>query len=79
MDTSTHDLAGLFMQLGLPHTTQDINHFVTQHPLPSGVGLAKAPFWNEAQAAFLAQALVQDSDWAVVCDKLALLLSAPIS
>lgn len=77
MDTSTHDLASFFSQLGLPNTSQDINNFVASHQLAAGTGLAKATFWTDAQAAFIKQALIQDSDWAAVADELAVKLTKP--
>ncbi len=77
MDTSKHDLASFFTQLGLPNSSQDINTFISSHPLPSGTALAKASFWSNSQATFIAEALHQDSDWAEVADELATRLSAP--
>ena len=71
MDTSTHDLAALFQQLGLGHSPQEIDHFISTHQLPAGIALAKAHFWTPAQAAFINQALLHDSDWAEVADDLA--------
>ncbi len=71
MDTSTHDLAALFQQLGLGHSSQEIDHFISTHQLPAGVSLAKANFWTDAQATFIKDALLLDSDWAEVVDKLA--------
>jgi hypothetical protein len=75
MDTSAHDIAHLFEQLGLPSAPADIDAFVASHRLAQGVSLCKAPFWNPAQAQFLAQALADDSDWAEAADALALRLS----
>jgi hypothetical protein len=75
MDTSEHSLSGLFKQLGLPTGRADIETFLREHRLAEGQALAKAPFWNKAQAQFLCEALADDSDWAEVADELAVLLS----
>ncbi|SFZ79256.1 DUF2789 domain-containing protein [Chitinimonas taiwanensis] len=75
MDTSQHDFAGLFAQLGLPNEPAAMRAFVAAHALPAGLALAEAPFWSPAQSAFLAEALADDGDWAEVIDALALLLS----
>ncbi len=45
--------------------------FITQHrPLPNGMALADAPFWNAAQAQFLREQIAQDADWAEKVDSL---------
>lgn len=75
LDTSTHSLSGLFAQLGLPNSREDIDAFIRQHhPLPQAEPLVKASFWTEAQAAFLSEAIISDADWAVVVDELNVLL-----
>lgn len=75
MDTSDHSLSTLFKQLGLTAGKTGIEAFIRDHHLPEGLGLAQAPFWNESQAAFIREALDDDSDWAEMVDELALLLS----
>ncbi|MGL4317923.1 MAG: DUF2789 domain-containing protein [Pseudomonas sp.] len=75
MDTSEHNLSSLFKQLGLPAGKADIDAFIGSHRLSDGLALAEAPFWNKAQAGFLAQALNDDSDWAEAADELAVRLS----
>lgn len=71
MDTSKHTLTTLFEQLGLPADEASIEQFVRRHaPLPQDTTLAKAPFWNEGQAHFIAEGLADDSDWAEVIDEL---------
>ncbi|VXB36080.1 conserved hypothetical protein [Pseudomonas sp. 8AS] len=75
MDTSNHSLSALFEQLGLPAGKADIEAFIRDHQLLEGQGLAQAPFWSESQAAFIGEALDDDSDWAERVDELALLLS----
>lgn len=75
LDTSIHSLSALFAQLGLPNGPKDIEMFVQRHhPLPQAEPLAKAVFWSESQAAFLREAIINDSDWAEVVDELNVLL-----
>ncbi|PWE38397.1 DUF2789 domain-containing protein [Pseudomonas prosekii] len=74
MDSPTHDLQGLFDQLGLPSDEKSIDQFIAEHRLPDGVKLIKADFWNERQAAFLKEELRIDADWARVVDELNLRL-----
>ena len=75
MDTPIHHFSDLFAQLGLPCDEQDIQQFIAAHaPLPADVRLADAPFWTPAQAAFLREALLQDSDWAELVDQLSVAL-----
>lgn len=75
LDTSNHRLADLFAQLGLPNSPKDIEAFVRRHrPLPQAELLSQASFWNPSQAAFLRDAIRQDSVWAEVVDELNLLL-----
>ncbi|WP_431484308.1 DUF2789 domain-containing protein [Pseudomonas solani] len=75
MDTTPHNLATLFEQLGLESDHRQIEAFIADHPLVDGQKIQDAPFWNEAQSAFLRNALVQDADWAVEVDELAVRLS----
>lgn len=78
MDTSKHNLAAFFDQLGLPSTTLFINHFIASHQIPPGVSLAEASFWSRSQVLMIAESLAEDSDWAEVADELAARLSAPM-
>ena len=75
METNPHDLSSLFAQLGLPSSVADIEAFIASHGLPAGISLAEASFWNPVQAAFLTQALADDSDWSEAVDELAARLS----
>lgn len=75
MDTCPHNLPALFAQLGLPNDATSINDFIISHELPAGTSLAKAAFWNPAQACFLREALDDDAEWAEVADEMAMLLS----
>lgn len=71
MERQHHSLSELFLQLGLPAGPEQINAFVAAHsPLPHGTSLSEATFWNTAQAAFLREALEQDSDWVESVDQL---------
>lgn len=71
LDTSTHTLEALFLQLGLPNSPEEIDAFIQQHrPLPDGLLLSQADFWTQNQATFLREAILKDADWAVVVDEL---------
>jgi diphthamide synthase (EF-2-diphthine--ammonia ligase) len=69
-------MADLFRQLGLPSDAQAIDAFIRQH---QGVcrqhTLVAAPLWNDSQRQFLKEAIAQDSDWAIVAEKLTSQLS----
>ena len=69
-------MADLFRQLGLPSDAQAIDMFIRQH---QGVcrqhTLVAAPLWNDSQRQFLKEAIAQDSDWAIVAEKLTSQLS----
>ena len=75
MDTNRHTLSVLFAQLGLANDTLSIKKFLAAHELPAAVSIAEAPFWNPSQAAFLAEELTEDSEWAELIDELANLLT----
>jgi len=70
-------MADLFQQLGLPSDTETIERFIQQH---QGIcrqhTLVAAPLWSDSQREFLKEAIAQDSDWAIVAEKLTGLLSA---
>lgn len=71
MEKHTHRFSELFAQLGLPSDEHGIAQFLKAHrPLAGSVKLPDAPFWSSAQAAFLHEALLQDSDWAELADQL---------
>jgi hypothetical protein len=70
MEQQRHDLNDLFAQLGLPSDPAAAEAFIAAHHLPPGVQLAEAPFWTATQAAFLAEELQNDADWAEVIDAL---------
>ena len=70
MDTSTHTLETLFLQLGLSTTTQSIEAFVKNNHLPKDIPIERAAFWSAAQAQFIHEALEQDSDWSEIVDQL---------
>jgi Protein of unknown function (DUF2789) len=75
MDTPMHRFKDLFAQLGLPADELGINHFLNTHaPLPENIRLADAPFWKPTQAAFLREAILQDSDWVELVDQLSIAL-----
>lgn len=71
MDTSKHNLAALFEQLGMPSDPASIESFISKHsPLPSEIALQDAPFWSDSQSNFLEEGLEEDSDWAEIIDEL---------
>jgi len=71
MEFHYHTLPNLFEQLGLPAEPNAVQHFIDAHsPLPRAMSLADAPFWSKAQAAFLCEKILEDSDWAEVVDDL---------
>jgi hypothetical protein len=71
MDSPTHDLEGLFDQLGLDSSESAIDDFIASHsPLPDDRKLIDADFWTPQQAAFLKEQLREDADWARVVDDL---------
>lgn len=75
MNKPMHHFKDLFAQLGLPSDELGINHFIAMHaPLAENLRLPEAPFWTPAQAAFLREAIVQDSDWAELVDRLSVAL-----
>jgi hypothetical protein len=71
MDAPTHDLKGLFDQLGLDSSEKAIDDFIASHsPLPDDKKLIDAEFWTPQQAGFLKEQLREDADWARVVDDL---------
>ena len=70
MESPTHDLKGLFDQLGLDSTQKAIDDFIASHsPLPDDKKLIDAEFWTPQQAGFLKEQLREDADWARVVDE----------
>ena len=75
MNPIDYTLETLFEQLGLEADEAARARFVGEHrPLPAAVLLADAPFWSDAQAAFLRESLARDSPWALPVDELDALL-----
>jgi hypothetical protein len=70
MDMSPHNITTLFQQLRLPSDDSEIDGFCDQHILERGTRLVEAEFWTVSQAAFLTEALEDDSDWAEIVDQL---------
>lgn len=70
MDTSSHQLADLFSQLGLPNSSDAINAFFSNNYLPKDIPLEQAAFWTASQANFIHEALALDSDWSEIVDQL---------
>lgn len=75
MNKPMHHFSDLFAQLGLPNDNLAIQHFIASHfPLSPDFRLPEAPFWTPAQAAFLREAILQDSDWVEMVDQLSVAL-----
>lgn len=75
MEQHRHSINNLFAQLGQPSDTTSIACFIALHgPLAPGIRLPDASFWSPTQAAFLREAIVNDSDWAEVVEQLNLAL-----
>ena len=70
MDTSNHDMPGLFAQLGLANSETAIDNFIQNSHLPADIPLENAAFWSAGQAQFLHEAIAEDADWAEVVDHL---------
>jgi len=71
MESSMHSLSNLFAQLGLLSDEFAIQRFIKTHsPLATNILLSDAPFWTLAQASFLREEILNDSDWAEVIDQL---------
>ncbi len=78
MERPVHTLSNLFAQLGRPSDEAAIQQFIAAHrPLPGAMRLHEAACWTPAQAAFLSEAILDDSDWAEVVDDLNAKLHAP--
>jgi hypothetical protein len=74
VETGVHDLPRLFYQLGLSADPSSVDAFLAAHALEPGQAVAEGPFWSPAQAAFLAQALAEDSEWSEAADELSVRL-----
>ncbi len=70
MYTGEFGLKALFEQLGLESTTEAIDMFIAEHSISDSQRIHQATFWNDAQARFLCEALLQDAEWAPVVDDL---------
>lgn len=71
MDLPNKDMTTLFEQLGLPSDPASIDDFIAEHaPLPNHVKLTEAPFWSDAQRAFLADEWIEDAEWVPIIDEL---------
>lgn len=70
MEIFNHDLANLFLQLGLPSDNNSIITFIHQHPLQDHENLCNADFWTPSQRQFLEESKLQDADWVEQIDTL---------
>ena len=72
-----YSLNDLFEQLGLASSDAAIVEFIKTHnQLDTSILLSEAPFWTPSQAAFLAEGILNDADWAEVIDQLNVLIHA---
>ncbi len=75
MDTTEHTMNTLFAQLGLPDSDAEIEAFIENNrPHVGDEPIEESTIWSDNQAAFLIQALSQDSDWSPLVDELNTLL-----
>ncbi|WP_440053647.1 DUF2789 domain-containing protein [Pseudoalteromonas sp. T1lg65] len=74
MDTSNHNIATLFSQLGLDNSPESIDKFIRNHRIPSDMLISEAPFWNDGQRHFIEESLRADADWSEMIDELDTLL-----
>jgi len=74
MDTSPKSLEHLFAQLGLDNHPEAIEQFIQTHAIHRTAKIEEAPFWNDAQRAFLCEATCQDAEWSDAVDTLNTLL-----
>lgn len=71
MQAQQHTMSNLFAQLGLPSEEAAVEDFIATHrPLENGIALYRAPFWSDAQRAFLKEEIIEDADWAALIDEL---------
>ncbi len=71
MDTSNHcSMKTLFEQMGMDSSIVGMNKFLREHRLFEHQVIAQADFWTPSQAAFIVEAIAQDSDWSELVDQL---------
>ncbi len=71
MEKPFHRFTELFVQLGLPSESENIQVFLEKHrPLHEAILLEDAPFWSTAQATLLREEIILDADWAEIVDQL---------
>ena len=71
MELSIHDVSGLFDQLGLPSSPEQVDDFIASHrPLPETLALPDAPFWSASQSSFLRAEWEKDAAWVEAIDQL---------
>ena len=71
MQAQLHSMTNLFAQLGLPSDEAGVETFIAAHrPLKNDVALYRAPFWSDAQRAYLKEEIIEDADWSAVIDEL---------
>ena len=78
MEDLIPSMTRLFDQLGLASEPQAIKSFIDLHkPLAATVALSDASFWSASQSEFLRREMDQDTDWAIVIERLSAALRSP--
>lgn len=71
MNTENLTMNTLFEQLGLESSDEAIETFLRRYShIPQNLPLHEANIWNRSQAAFLRQAIAEDSEWSYLVDHL---------
>lgn len=71
MNTDSLTMNTLFEQLGLESSDEAIEKFLNRYShIPQNLPLHEVSIWNRSQAAFLRQAIAEDSEWSYLVDHL---------
>jgi len=77
--TSTPNLSDLFAQLGLNNSPEEIRVFIKDHQLTNTEPLDEAPFFDDAQVAFIRESWLADAEWVYAIDQLNIALHHSIN
>jgi len=64
------NLKDLFTQLGLDNSPEKIKEFIENHQLTNDQSIDKAPFFDEAQVAFIRESWLEDAEWVYTIEQL---------
>jgi len=67
---SDRNLTDLFAQLGLCYSPEEITKFINNHQLAHAVSIDDAPFFNDAQLAFIRESWLADAEWVCSIEQL---------